>query len=151
MPCQQCSGSGFAKFWEAGSASKLKSQIRICIYIKVNNRELWRITMEPGRLILEPRWLIMEPSRFIIEPWKLTMKPWRVCRPVVVNLHHFDSHPHQSKNSDPDPHKREKWDPNLHYSEKSDPATRKVRQKQFISTYIYGAACHDPHQRNADP
>ncbi len=29
-----------AKFWEAGSASKFKSQIRICIYIKVKNREL---------------------------------------------------------------------------------------------------------------
>jgi len=32
----------------------------------------------------------MEVWRLKMEPWMLKMEPWRICRPVVVDSHHFD-------------------------------------------------------------
>jgi hypothetical protein len=35
-----------------------------------------------------------------MEAWRLIMELWRVCKPVVVDSHHFD----EEQDSDPDPY-----------------------------------------------
>jgi hypothetical protein len=47
------------------------------------------------------------------------MEPWRVGRPVVADLHYFDTE--QDPYPDPDLHESEQPDPDLHKSEKMDP------------------------------
>ena len=70
-----------------------------------------------------------------MEPWRAVygilsqlrrggskLEPWRVCRPEVVDWHHFDVEQHPF----PDPHKNEKSDPDPHQSEKRDPDRMRI-------------------------
>ncbi len=50
-----------------------------------------------------------------MEAWVLKMEQWRVCRPLIVDSHHFD------KEQDSDPHQSKKRNP---YTHKSDASPR---------------------------